>query len=355
MKAILKKNKVIISTLLALLLLGGCQGNSAEKDPSITRPDSTITQPEIMDMETWEFDFEGEKHQIQTGIAPSAIEKLSTAPHLYSYQGHRPPPNWKEEFYKMFLTHPADESACESVLGELRKLKPGATDDEMVEMASAFVQGAIEYDWLTFYNLEESQIRYPSQTLVARTGVCADKSILLARLLGKLGYDLVAFAFKQANHIALGIRVPDGYGDYGTNYAFVESTNYAPVGRIPERYAGGTKLDRKPEIIKLLPFRSKTFHKIVQNKVVEKDLEEKYGKEYLFLPLELQGIRRKMAGLEVKLDALKKEAKGCSGTLSQTEFDRCQKLTNEINAKVEEYNSLVNEFNAKVAARNGQV
>ena len=66
---------------------------------------------------------------------------------------------------------------------QLKSLQPGLSGDELVEFTVAFVQGAIDYDWETYHNIDEGTLRYPYETLYDGTGVCADKTILLAKLL----------------------------------------------------------------------------------------------------------------------------------------------------------------------------
>ncbi|HJJ55527.1 MAG TPA: hypothetical protein O0X99_00935, partial [Methanocorpusculum sp.] len=55
--------------------------------------------------------------------------------------------------------------------------------------------------------------------------LCFDKSLLLAYMLDKLGYDVVLLIFESSNHIAIGVKTNDTVSDFrGTGYAFIETT-----------------------------------------------------------------------------------------------------------------------------------
>lgn len=292
------------------------------------------------------FTFEFASDSISTDLVlDSALrQRYLQAPHTFTYQGKNLPPNWREDYYRMFIEHPDDKDVIQGLLQKMKTLRPNVSGDEFAELVIAFVQGSITYDWNTYHNIDQSQIRYPYETLVDGTGVCADKTILLARLLDELGYGIAVFTFDKANHMALGIQVPAGHDNFRSGYAFVESTNYAPIGRIPDNYVGGLKLDRRPTIVQLKK-GGKTFEKIVANQIEEKALEKQYGKEYFFLSSEQKQIKAQMSDLQSELDSLKKEMRGCNGTLAQAKFERCNELQKKHNERVEQFNDLVNQFN----------
>ena len=161
-----------------------------------------------------------------------------------------------------------------------------------------------------------------------------------------MGYDIVIFTFERANHMALGIRVPAGMGSYNSSYAFVESTSPTPVGTIPSSYAGGTRLDAMPRIVRLRGPQSGVFRKIAENKQQERDLARKFGKDYLNLSPAKRRIKEQMIPLEKEIEELKKEMRGCRGSLPPEKYRRCQQIQNKLNQKVNSYNSLVTRINA---------
>lgn len=307
--------------------------------------DRIMENPKSLMQKNFQFEFGTDSFSIALPLDTMLRQKYLQEPHSYSYQGNKLPANWREEYYQMFIEHPEDQRAIGELLSLLKKEHSPRSQDELVELVTAFVQGSVSYDWNTYHNIDQSQIRYPYETLVDGTGVCADKTILLARILNDLGYGLVIFTFEKANHMALGIKVPRGNDNFRSGYAFIESTNYAPIGRIPDNYVGGLKLGNRPTIIRINN-SDREFTKIVENQKLEKELEKQYGKEYFFLSAEQKALKVEMVELQGELDSLKKELKGCRGTLPQEKFKRCNQLQEEHNSRVEKYNALVAKFNA---------
>ncbi|MEY3441803.1 MAG: hypothetical protein RLZZ519_84 [Bacteroidota bacterium] len=285
-----------------------------------------------------------EQLRISVDFPSNLLQQFAAAPRSYSYSGTLPK-DWKTSYFQMFLRHAADLAPLEAVLSELRRNGQPRDSEELASLAIAFVQNAIAYDWKTAYNLTSGKIKYPSETLMDGIGVCADKTILLAALLQRLGFGLAIFTWDRANHMALGIKVPAGYGNFGTAYAMVETTGPTAIGQVPERYAGGIKLDGKPEVIEI-PGGTGIFQGIVTQKKEEEALSQKYGSQYLAMPPAQQAIFRQMHPLQAEIEALSKQLKGCSGTLQPARFAECQALHKQHNTAVETYNALVKQFNA---------
>ncbi len=296
-------------------------------------------------LKTFQFELGTDSLTVEIALDSSLREQYKRTTHEYSYQGNKLPANWREEYYQMFISHPDDQKVIRQLIDQLTSNTQGTSSDELVETVTAFVQGSVTYDWNTYYNLDNSTIRYPYETLVDGTGVCADKTILLARLLNELGYGLAIFTFERANHMALGIKVPNGFDNFRSGYAFIESTNYAPIGRIPDNYVGGLKLGNRPSVIRINS-SDREFAKIEQNRVREQEMEKKYGKEFFFLTAEQKDIKMEMTVLQADLDSLKKEMRGCNGTLPKERYIRCNELQEQHNSRVEKFNGLVARFNS---------
>ena len=292
------------------------------------------------------FDIDTNTYQIYLSLNKDLYKYFQNEPKNFQYQG-KLPDNWQEEFYNIFLNNERDEVFLNSLIDELNYLNVNENEDDLVEILIAYVQGALEYDWNSFYDINKS-VKYPYETLVKSKGVCSDKSILLAKLLNLLNYDIVLFVFEKANHMAVGIKVPSKrYGNFGTDYAFIETTNYAQIGQIPENYAGGIKIRENPKIIHLKQNASRVFYKIQNIKEKEKEIISKYGKDYLFANAYKKRLIIQMKTLEKKLNDLKREQKksGCEGTVSEDKYEYCKELVERINKLVSEYNKKVNEYN----------
>lgn len=336
-----------------LFLVFGCapEGKQeANQDEQNLSPETALNLP----MKSLSFIHQEDTVTVQVPVNPDLAKAEADAPHEYTYQSALPP-NWREDYYAQFLSFDQEAPMVRALLAELRRASTEKEGDAFAEFVISFVQGAITYDWQTFSRLDESTMRYPWQTMEAGTGVCADKTLLLARLLGELGYEVAIFTFDRANHMALGIAVPSGLGDYGTRYAYVEATGYAPVGQIPDRFVGGIRLEGNPEVVelgKVFSGANQSFQKIIQNRRVEVEWVAKYGREYLFYDPQQRKLKREMTELGEEIDALRKETKHCQGTLSQAQYAECKEKVDLLNGKVEVYNALVAEFNA-IAGRSG--
>eukprot|EP00547_Thalassionema_nitzschioides_P000822 CAMPEP_0194199464 /NCGR_PEP_ID=MMETSP0156-20130528/468_1 /TAXON_ID=33649 /ORGANISM="Thalassionema nitzschioides, Strain L26-B" /LENGTH=602 /DNA_ID=CAMNT_0038924357 /DNA_START=221 /DNA_END=2029 /DNA_ORIENTATION=- len=292
-------------------------------------------------------------------------------PRTYQYYGDTPPPNWLETYYDMFLRRGKDDShVINDLLNQLQYDDPieitagtnrydkNGGDDVLLEQVASFVQGAIAYDVKTARNLNHKMNRYPYETLFDRCGVCTDKSLLFVRLAMTLGYDVGLFIFEKANHMAVGVRVPQDYGDFGTDYAFLETTNYAPIGQIPEAYMNNIKLCTNATLITLPSVRGNTgvYTKIIENKELEQFQEMRYGRDYLFLCSEQRQLKEQMADLHDQIDFwasqmeqydhMSDNTSGGEGPmLPLEEYEVHQEIHFEHNTRVEAYNELVARFN----------
>ena len=339
--------------LLISALWIGC--NSGDSDYGDEYPDEETESTEsIMNpnlpTQNMSFEYGTETFTLELPKDRNLNRDFEEADHVFRYTGAQPK-DWRARYYDMFLTHEGDQAMVREIERRLKSLLPGATDDELAELTVAFVQGSIDYDWETYHNIDQGTIRYPYETLYDGTGVCADKTILLAKLLVAQGYDVAIFSFERANHMALGLKVPKGFGMYGTDYTFVESTGYAPIGRIPNNFTGGVTLENNPDVV---PIKGggKIFQKIEANRRQEKADEREYGRDFLFLNAEQKKLKKEMTQLEGEMAELKKKLRGCNGTVSQEKFEECKKVEQEHNAKVETFNELVQRFNAINAERN---
>ncbi len=269
-------------------------------------------------------------------------QQFVAAPRSFSYSGALPS-DWKLRYFQMFLTHAADKPVIQSVLAAIRRSDMPAVGDGLLASATAFVQTAIAYDFKTAYQVTGGKIHYPSETLLDRKGVCADKTILLAAILQSLGYRLAILTWERANHMALGVAVPAGLGNFGSEYAMIETTAPTAIGIVPERYAGGIKLDGKPEIFAL--GGTQLYQGIAAQRQRDQALAQAYGPEYLKMAPAQQAIYRQMHPLKAEMESLSQQLKACKGNLQPAQYTACQQLNAQHNAKVEQYNKLVAEFN----------
>ncbi len=91
--------------------------------------------------------------------------------------------------------------------------------------------------------------RYPYEVLYDNSGLCGEKSELLAEILRKIGYGVVLFYYPNENHETLGIKCPVEESLGGTGYCFVETSGPSIVSDSSMEYSGGIKLSSSPEVI----------------------------------------------------------------------------------------------------------
>jgi len=121
--------------------------------------------------------------------------------------------------------------------------------DDQVRIAISLVQH-IPYDKLG-YSSGNLTGKYPYEVVYSGTGVCGEKSKLLAYLLKKLGYGTALFLYAPI-HESVGIKCPLKYQYQNTGYCFIESTNPSIVTDTNGDYAG-LKLAQMgtPDVIKV--------------------------------------------------------------------------------------------------------
>ena len=175
----------------------------------------------------FDFELQGKPVNLQLHLDAQLRFQYANAQRSFSYTG-KLPDNWKQSYFQMFLQHPADAAPLAALRSEIGRIAGANSGEVWLRAAIDFVQTAIAYDHDKAFNLVGSKIAYPSETLLDKHGVCADKTILLAALLQKSGYGIGIFNFDRANHMALGLLVPDGYGNFGSSYAMVETTAATP-------------------------------------------------------------------------------------------------------------------------------
>ena len=152
-------------------------------------------------------------------------------------------------FWRSVTLEPHQTTLYDSLASSLRKIRSSAKlgPNEYAELITAYVQ-QMPYD--TAQAESGADNRYPVVTAVKGTGVCGDKSMLLAGLLAHEGYRVALLEFEPEAHMAVGVKVA-GPGFKSSGYTFVETTGPGLVGEIGIAYGpGGTiRLRSRPMVI----------------------------------------------------------------------------------------------------------
>ncbi len=118
--------------------------------------------------------------------------------------------------------------------------------NEQARIAINLVQ-SIPYDWSAF-NEGNVEGRYPYEVLYDMEGVCMEKADLMTYLLRGLGFGVAIFEFEAEGHRAVGLKCSKG--NYGSDYCFVEATDFYAIGKIPIEYVGGVDIrGATPELV----------------------------------------------------------------------------------------------------------
>jgi hypothetical protein len=118
-------------------------------------------------------------------------------------------------YFQNFLDNPDEKPYVNTLANEIR-VETGDPDDQ-ARIAISLVQH------IPF--LRGSPTRYPYEVLYEGSGVCQEKSILLAALLRELGFKSSLMYFVRENHMAVGISRPEAYDFLDSGYCLVEATN----------------------------------------------------------------------------------------------------------------------------------
>jgi hypothetical protein len=155
--------------------------------------------------------------------------------------------DWHSRYYDSFINCPEMNSTYSAVLSELIYLrdKNNLSSDEYAELITVFVQ-TLPY----FSDMNNPEIKYPVETLYEGWGDCDDRSLLLAGLLAKSGYNISLFYFEQEGHMGVGIASENNTFK-GTGYAYIETVDRKIIGDPDMTLPSGKILQSYPEVIRI--------------------------------------------------------------------------------------------------------
>ena len=147
--------------------------------------------------------------------------------------------------YLEYVNEPEQTEAIRAIANALRS-QYGSGDDA-ARAAISLVQH-IPYDYARMA-ARSSHLRHPYKVLYDNTGVCSEKSVLLAALLKELGYGVALLSFDSESHMAVGVSCPSQYAYRGTGYAFIESTQPTIPTFADANYLGIGQLTTTPTVV----------------------------------------------------------------------------------------------------------
>ncbi len=216
----------------------GCPGSLTIQGDSCVSP--LQTDPKSM---SYPYVLRGSRGSIPFTTYSGLDQYLAAQPRSFTcYNGNCPT---QDQMTLSYLSESNEGPSITALAGEIKSITPN-TDDQ-ARIAVSMVQN-MPYDYASF-NAGVTKGRYPYETLYEDTGVCGDKSMLLASLLRELGYGTALLQFNTQNHMAVGIKCPAQYAYQNTGYCFIESTTPNIITFSDGDYVGVGKLNTAPNVI----------------------------------------------------------------------------------------------------------
>lgn len=308
-------------------------------------PHSPPRSPQTDTLAHFHYDLDTQRYALSLPLSSRIAASMTDLPRSFTYR-NRLPDDWEAQFYSQFLELSQDEAAIDTLVAAFRRMADAPPTLTPLDHAVAFVQSGIAYTDTTAYNVQEG-LQYPYETLLRGYGVCSDKSVLLAKILTAMDYEVAFFTFPTINHMGLGVKVPAAFGDFGTTYAYIETTLIAPIGYIPEDLR--QKLGQS--IPHILQPRSTGKQSFAEMPAYQKELERLtmiYGAAYLTASAERRLLIREIEFLKFKVEQLQRkiEQLDCEGLLQPDRYAQCNALIEEQRPIVKRYNHLVQQYNA---------
>lgn len=194
------------------------------------------------------FAFEGQEYEVSGRLDSALYESAKKAKRRISEVPGESVSDRDAAAYRYMVQDPRQAPVISDVAMQLRGIaaRRDMGPSRYAELIAKYVQ-SMPYDFSKL-NAGELQTEFPIVTLVDGTGVCGDKSLLLAALLAHEGYDTALLLFRAENHMAVGIKGPGAqYRDSG--YLFVETTSPTYVSDIPSTFISGVDLKSDPVVI----------------------------------------------------------------------------------------------------------
>lgn len=305
-------------------------------------------------------------YSVDLNLDANLYQRYATSPKDYSYSGTLPA-NWRESYYQTFLTPKSGDSSVSILNNQFKALAQNnnLSDDELVELVMAFVQ-AIPYD----YARVSSSVKpnYPYETLYKKLGVCSDKVFLGVMLLRNLGYGAAVVDAPDRNHAGLGIECASQYSNFESTYCFAETTNFFPIGFVPQDL-DPTGIAVKPtetsivgqfdHVFEIAPLGQVEIYQRTKGKIYGGIVATHQAVERLkLLEISLTANKQIIDSLKKQIDdkliqvnAAKQQLQDWQAQGDITAYNQAIPAYNQL---VQEYNALLNDYKIKVATYNSQ-
>lgn len=239
------RSRVKHTFLIVLLLVAVMVGCTSGLPEGVIYPSIALDETVTYDIPvTVNFTFEGEPVTLDVSVSGALYEGAVNAEKTVTRFGNARENDWIEDYFPAFVEEVHQEPFFDALLAELRRVRDarGLDSDRYVELLTVFTQ-SLEYKT----DPVDLEPKFPVETFVDGNGDCDDKTLLLAGLLSREGYDVAILLFEPEKHVALGVRSAE-YDYEGTGYAYTETTAEGFVGMVPDEFAGGIELTSQPRV-----------------------------------------------------------------------------------------------------------
>ena len=305
------------------------------------------------------FKYQTASYEIVQDLSSSIYESYRTSPKVYTYYGSAEPADLREAFYGLFLQAKPGDRSLDDLAAKLRAIavQNAWSDDQLVEFSLALIQ-YLPYDHAKLADDPNRNTNpyYPYETLYLGRGVCSDKSFLGLALLRKLGFGAAMLDFPDKNHSAIGLACPMEDSLSGSGYCYVETTNYFPLGVIPQSISSGQAQTPSDGFSNLFDSTNLGRMEIYQ---------KTGGKIYNGLPVtrakaaSLKTAKDNLNSLQAEINVLQADIRVQESHLKElkAEMDNYYAAGNihEYNSLVPGYNAAVNEYNSDLAVYQAKI
>ncbi|HZL06805.1 MAG TPA: hypothetical protein VFE45_15550, partial [Coriobacteriia bacterium] len=161
-------------------------------DGILTATCESETQPVLFG-----FRFGGRHHLVQVAISASEVERsrrVRTADIFRLGKAER------DRYFRHLILATSRSGAVRAFADELRAIRRQRRldGDEYLELIARAVQEIP-------YGIAINEFQLPAEVLASRRGVCSEKSVLLAALLTREGYDTALIILDAEGHVAVGV------------------------------------------------------------------------------------------------------------------------------------------------------
>jgi hypothetical protein len=239
-----RKLTAVITILVFMIIVLLCAGFLINRDTVIPPHITPVNPAAAIPAPVYTFPFEQSQITLSSPVDSSVYAGATSADKDTYSRGNISDNLLMSDTYLSMINDPHQDAFYADLISALRSVreKEGLNDDQYLELITVFVQ-SIKYEAIT-----GNPAKFPIGTYVDKSGDCADKSLLLAGILSREGYNVALLSFPPESHMAVGVVCPGA--DYkNTGYAFVETTQLSFVGVPTETLAGGIPLVSTPVVI----------------------------------------------------------------------------------------------------------